>query len=177
MKQKIIIGIVVLAAVVLVSGVSILAFASPGTQTDPFITLSFLNDIFRPQIMSEVRAAEQEMTQRFNARIAQLEAQLSGSTGGSGGAASGPADRFHVVTLNRGQTLSCSVGAEIMLRVGSATGVGSAPALVNYTTGETLSSGSALVANNMYLVTIDGNGVRAASDTVRVLVRGNYSVS
>ena len=173
MKKRVIVSIIVLAAFALVSGAGILALAAPGTQADPFITLSYLTEIFRPQVMADVAAAEQEMTQNFNARIAALEAQLQASQGAAP-AAPNAADKFSVVTLGRGQSLTCSVGAEIMLRIGTATGSGSAPALVDYTTGDALSSGVALTTNHMYLITIEGNGIRATADTVKVLVRGVY---
>ena len=176
MKSKIIISITVLAAVMLISGAGILAFASPGTQTNPFITLSYLTDIFKPQVMADVDRAGQEMTQSFEARIAALESQLEANQS-SAPATPGPADRFSVVTLSRGQSLTCSVGTEIMLRIGSATGFGTAPALVDYTMGETISTGTALTTNHMYLITIEGNGIRATADTVRVLVRGAYRIS
>ena len=176
MKNKIIIGIVVIAAVTLVSGASILALANPGSQTDPFITLSYLTDVFRPQVMTEVKNTEQDMIKKFEARIAELESQLQTNTGGSS-AAGTSADSFQVVTLSRGQSLTCSVGVEIMLRIGTAEGTGSAPALVNYTSGTTLSAGTALTANHMYLVTIEGNGIKATADSVRVLVRGSYRIT
>ena len=175
MKNKIIISILVLAAIALVSGASILAHASPGTQTDPFVTLSYLTDIFRPQMMADVGKTEQELIQSFNSRIATLEAQLE-SWHSSSAAAPGPADSFSVVTLSRGQQLTCSVGTEIMLRIGTATGSGSSPALVDYTDGDTITSGTALATNHMYLITIEGNGIRATADLVRVLVRGNYKL-
>jgi len=126
--------------------------------------------------MTDVKNTEQEMTQKFNNRLATLEAQLKAS-GGSSQSATNTTDRFHVVTLSRGQTVSCSVGAEIMLRVGTANGTGTAPALVDYTSGATLASGTALTTNHLYLVTIEGNGVKATADTVRVLIRGNYKVA
>jgi len=177
MKSKLFIGLVVLAAVVLVSGASILAFATPGSQSDPFISVSYLKDVFRPELMADVKNIEQEMTQKFNTRISEIEAKLQENQGGSGQAAQSDADVFSVVTLSRGQTLTCSEGTEIMLRNGTANGVGSVPALVNYTSGATLSAGTALTANHMYLVTIEGNGVTATADTVRVLVRGNFKVT
>ena len=176
MKNKIITGIAVLAAVALISGASILAFAASGSQTDPLVSLSYLTDIFKPQIMNEVKQVEQELTQEFESRIALLESQLQ-SNQGSSPSAPDSADVFSVVTLSKGQALTCSVGTEIMLRIGTATGSGSAPALVNYTKGETLSSGSSLTVNNMYLITIEGNGIKATADLVRVLVRGNYKIS
>jgi len=175
MKKKITNAVFILAVVVLVLGLDAPAYATPGTQSDPFITLSYLTNIFKPQVMNDVKNAEQEMTKKFDDRLAALESQMKPG-GGGGQAATNTADRFHVVTLNRGQTLACSVGAEIMLRIGTANGVGTAPALVNYTSGAALASGAALTANHMYLVTIEGNGVRATADTVRVLVRGNYKI-
>lgn len=177
MKNKIIIGIVVCTMIVFVSGVSIIAFASPGTATDPLITLSYLTNIFRPQILEEVDKAGQELSTGFDARISTLETQLDGNQSGANTDDLGPADVFTVVTLRRGQSLTCSVGVEMMLRIGSATAFGSSPALVNTTSGSTLSSGNALAVNNMYLVTIQGNGVTSTVDTTRILVRGSYTVS
>jgi len=174
LKQKIIIGIVVFAAVTLVSGATLMALSSPGTAEDPFITLSYLNDIFRPKVMTEVGKVEADMNKRFNDRIAQIE------TGGTGGVTQGipeDADVFSVVTLSNGQSLTCSVGTEIMLRIGTANGFGTAPALVNSTAGSTLAAGSALVTNNMYLITIEGNGITATANLVRVLVRGSYTIT
>ena len=176
MKIKIVTGILVLAAIALVSGATILAMASPGSQDDPFITLSYLNNRFKPQVMAEVGNIEQELSSTFEAKIAELEARLS-ATQNNAAQSPGGVDVFSVVTLSRGQTLTCKAGAEVMLRIGTATGVGSAPALVNYTSGATLDSGSALTTNNMYLITIKGNGVRATADSVRVLVRGSYTIT
>ena len=176
MKPKIAAGILVLAAIALVSGASIMAYASPGSQTDPFITLSYLTDIFKPQVMADVGRTEQELTRVFDEKLAALEAQLEASKSNSTQAAPGTADRFSVVTLSRGQQMTCSVGTEVMLRIGTATGTGSSPALVDYTSGDTITSGTALTTNHMYLVTIEGNGVRATADLVRVLVRGSYKI-
>jgi len=177
MKSRIIVCIVVLAAITLISGVSILAFASPGTEADPFVTLSYLTSIFKPQVMADVTRIEQELTQKFETRITELERQLQSSQGSSGPATVKESERFTVITLRRNQSLTCKVGTEIMLRVGSATGFGTQPALVNYTTGETLAAGSSLTTNHMYLVTLEGNGIRSTADTTRVLVRGDYHIS
>ena len=176
MKRKIIIGIVALAAIAFVSGVSILALAAPGSQDNPFITLSYLTNIFRPQVMDELSKAEKELIAQFDRRIKELEDALKQSQSGAQ-TSPGKADAFSVVTLSRGQSLTCSVGTEVMLRIGTASGFGSAPALVDYTKGDILYAGQDLVTNNMYLITIEGNGVKATAATVRVLVRGVYTVS
>ena len=177
MKRRIFAGIAFLAVVAFVSGLSILAFAAPATKEDPLVTLSYLNEVFKAEVMNEIKKTEQEMTQKFDSRISALESQLQSGQGGSVTLVPGGADVFSVVTLSNGQSLTCSVGVEIMLRVGTATGFGTAPALVDYTSGSALSSGSALTANHMYLVTLEGNGIRATADTVRVLARGSYKIT
>ena len=174
MKNKIITGILVLAAVTLISGATLLASAAPGTQDDPFVTLDYLVNKFKPEILSEVKSSEQALSRTIDGKIADLEERLRVGQGAT--ATPGSADEFSVVTLSKGQSLVCSVGAEVMLRIGTATGFGSAPSLVNYTSGSALSDGEALTVNNMYLVTIEGNGVKATAETVRVLVRGSYKV-
>ena len=176
MKSKIYSAILVIAVIVLISGVTVMALATPGSPENPFVSLDYLNSIFKPQVLEEVSNTEAELTRTFNERLSELEARLEAEYG-SAEPSPGGADAFAVVTLNSGQTLTCSVGVEIMLRIGTATAFGSSPALVNYTSGETLSDGGSLVVNNMYLVTIEGNGIRATADMVRVLVRGEYTIS
>ena len=177
MKNKIVIGIVVLAAVTLISGASIMAYATPGTPEDPLISLSYLTNVFRPQITSEIDSAGQELTQDIETRITWLERHLQENQDSSPPVSPGPADVFTVVTLRRNQSLTCSVGTGMMLRIGSANGFGTAPALVNYTSGVTITAGTTLTQNNMYLVTIEGNGITATADNTRVLIRGSYRVS
>jgi len=177
MRMKIAIGIVVLAAVAFICGASILAFATPATQDDPLITLSYLTDVFKTQVTNDIKSVEQDLTRKFNSQISELESQLQAGQGGSNTTSPGSASVFSVVTLKNGQSLTCSVGTEIMLRVGTANGSGTAPALINYTNCATLSSGAALATNSMYLVTIEGNGIKATAETVRVLVRGSYKIT
>ena len=65
-----------------------------------------------------------------------------------------------------------------MLRVGTATCVASgAPGLVDSTGGTTLANGNALVTNHLYLVTVATRGVTATADTVKLLVRGSYTIA
>jgi ethanolamine utilization microcompartment shell protein EutS len=178
-KTKLATALAVIAAVTLILGVGVLiANATAGTQNDPLVTLGYLNDRFTPQVMTDLRGDITRAEQTLSQQIASTQAALEALIGtGSAETAVPSADRFTVVTLNRGQRLTASVGTEIMLRIGTANGFGSAPALVNYTTGATLSSGGTLVTNHMYLITIEGNGIEATADLVRVLARGEFTVN
>lgn len=176
-KRKLLLAAAAAVAVAAATGLTILAATNSGDQTNPLITLSYLNNQFAPQIKSELRgeiaAAETELTKRFN------ETVTSGAASPASPAApdSEGAEAFAVVTLSRGQTVKCSVGAELLLRIGGAASVGEAPGLVDSTGGTTLADGGDLAVNHLYMVTIDGNGIKASSDTVKVMIRGDYAVT
>ncbi len=132
--------------------------AEAGSAGDPLVTLSYLNETFFNDVM---------------ARVDQKIAQRTGQAGGSSSSAS-----FTVVTLSQGQTLTGDIGCEVMLRVGSASCVSpSDPGLIDETTAETLSDGGALIQNHLYMMTIEGRGVRATAATTKVLARGSYTIS
>ncbi len=142
------------------SGVSLAV--EPGSATDPLVTLSYLNDVFLGQIMAQV-------DQKITARNSQLLQQ-------SGGGMSGVT--FTVVTLSKGQVLTGDIGCEVMLRVGAATCVSpSDPGLIDETSAAPLKNGGALAANHLYMMTVEGRGVKAGSDTTKLLVRGSYTIA
>lgn len=150
--------VLLVLSAVLMTGVSLAAEA--GSAQDPLVTLSYLNDTFFNSIMQ---------------RVDQKIAQQTGQAVPGGGSSS--ASSFVVVTLNDGQTLTGGVGCEVMLRVGSAVCVApSDPGLIDETTAATLANGGALVQNHLYMMTIDGRGVRASGGVAKVLARGTYSV-
>lgn len=175
-KKRTLIGLAVLVGVAFVSTVSILAATSLGSQNDPLVTLGYLTNKFKPAMLEEVDAKVKTESARLEAeldkKIAAYESDVKSAMTNAGV----DVDMFELVTLSNGQTITCSVGGELLLRVGTAQGTGSEPALVNSTTGSTLSAGGALVVNNMYMVTIEGNGIKATADAVKVLIRGDYTI-
>ena len=153
-------ALIVLSAV-LMTGVSLAAEA--GSSDDPLVTLSYLNNTFFIDIMR---------------RVDEKIAQRTGQAVPSGGFSSSSSASFVVVTLSQGQTLTGDIGCEVMLRVGSAVCVSpSDPGLIDETGGTTLAGGSALVQNHLYMMTIEGRGVRATAGTVKVMARGSYTVA
>ena len=133
--------------------------AEAGSSGDPLVTLSYLNDTFFNTIMHRV---DQKIAERTGQAV----------PGGSSSAS------FVVVTLSQGQTLTGGIGCEVMLRVGSAVCVSpSDPGLIDETTASTLADGGALAQNHLYMMTIEGRGVRATAATTKVLARGSYTVA
>ena len=112
--------------------------------------------------------------ERVDQKIAARNAQL-GISAGSGASA---ASNFTVVTLTSEQVLTGDIGCEVMLRVGTAVCVSpSSPGLIDETAATALNNGSALVQNHLYMMTIEGRGVRATAGTTKLLVRGSYTVA
>ena len=133
--------------------------ASVGSSKDPLITLSYLEEVFMDKVLDEV---DEKISTR-NKNLADK---------------SGSGDSFTVVTLSNGQTLVGDIGCEVMLRVGTAVCVAqSTPGLIDESSAATLNNGGTLAANHLYMMTIEGRGVLATSDTVKVLARGSYVIN
>ncbi len=165
-------GALTLAAVLL--GTSA-ALAAGGDQSDPLITLSYLNQTAIPQIVRQVEdktaAKQRELEQSFADQINQYK-QQAGQNTPSGGSAS-----YTLVSMTSGQVMSFGVGCELLPRVGTVTVKSStSPALIDLSTGGTVSSGAALTKNHLYMATIADRTLTASGD-VKLLVRGSYSVA
>ena len=154
-NKKLTVILAVILAVAVIAGVSVYAASVYGTSSDPLITLSYLNDTLTPKLMEQFKT-------ELNSAVEEL------NTGSN----------YSVVTLSKGQVLTGGVGCEVMLRVGTATcSATDSPGLVDTTGGTTLDNGGSLVKNHLYMVTIAGGGVKATATTVKVLVRGTYSIA
>lgn len=160
-----------------------LATGQQGSQSDPLVTLSYLTEKAEPSILAQVDAKlaqqQSDLTAKLNqvadSYIRQVEDRLN--SGGSIASPSGAASAYIVVNLAQGQELVGTAACEFLLRSGSAVCVSSsAPGLIDMTAGTALSSGGALVQNHLYLGTIDGRGVRAAT-AVTLMVRGDYMIN
>ena len=175
-------GLMLLSYTLLVVGV--MAAGTAGSQSDPLVTLSYLNDTFMAQIMGKVdeqlAARDKELTDKLTAQVQADTKALAEKYGGSvqTGGDAGSTDTFAVVTLEKGQILRGEIGCEVMLRVGTAICVSpSSPGLIDETDATTLESGKALVKNHLYMMTIDERGVKATAATTKLLVRGGYTVA
>ena len=168
MKKKWISRLLVLVMVFGAMNMTVSLAAEPGSNDDPLVTLSYLNDTFLQSVLEQV-------DEKIAARNADIVKQLSGQTSGTG---SGVAETFTVVTMSQGQVLTGDIGCEVMLRVGTASCVSpSSPGLIDETAATTLNNGSALVQNHLYMMTIEGRGVQATAATTKLLVRGTYTIA
>ena len=137
----------------------------PGTDGDPLVTLSYLNETFLSTIMEKV---DGKIEERNDELMQQIEEEQQSQT----------TPTFQVVTLKYGQSLTGDIGCEAMLRVGTAVCVSpSAPGLIDETMASVLNNSEALVQNHLYMMTIEGRAIKATSTTVKLLVRGSYKIT
>ena len=151
--------IYLLAAAVLctamLTGGLMMAFADKeGTSSDPLVAKSYIDNVFKPEIMALVDEAvakvggyngdAQKLIDQYSKQIDEKLAGLSGKAAELAADQNFKAilqdainarvnsltvtpaanDTFKVITLSSGQKIICGVGCEIMLRIGSAKALG-----------------------------------------------------
>ena len=164
-KNRWVLRMVVLLVICGALNMTVSLAAEVGSSDDPLVTLSYLNDTFLDTILTKV-------DQKIAARNSQIAQQMGGQS------TSGTTAAFTVVTLSKGQVLTGDIGCEVMLRVGTASCVSpSSPGLIDESAAVTLNNGGALVQNHLYMMTIEGRGVKATAATTKLLVRGTYTIA
>ena len=151
--------------------------ASGGDKKDPLVTLSYLEEVVIPEILSKLTKETKTVDKQLKSDLAdqideyeeEMKALVSGTNVGS--------ETYVLVTLTKGQTMALEVGCEMMLRVGTVTvNAATNPALIDVTTGGSVNGGASLVKNHLYMSTIPDRTLTPTADTVKLLVRGGYSV-
>lgn len=144
-----------------------------GDANDPLVSLSYLNQTAIPDILQQVKTKaskdQKALTKKFNAAIDAYKSDKQQSPSNA---------EYRVVTLKKGKKLKLGVGCEVMLRVGTATvSAATSPALIDVSTGGSVNNGTALKKNHLYMATIADRTVTATASTVKVLVRGSYTIA
>ena len=191
----------ILAAVAVAASVTV--YAAYDSSKDPLISLSYLNEVFKPEVKGELSTAvktevktavdsakgeiktakDQIKEEIFDELRADIYAEVSADYAANIEALQKQIDvlsnEYAVVDLTKGQRLTASAACEIVLLSGSATVRCSAKdqGIIDCTDGFILYDGQNVPANHKLLVPNngDGRGVTAAG-TVQLLVKGGYTV-
>lgn len=164
----------VLVGVVAVAGIS--ASATGGDQPDPLITLSYLTQVVKPELMGmvdeQVAANEAALTEKIDTAIAdyskQMEEMLSQANGSN--------SSYVSVAVSAEDILIPAAGTEVILCSGEVNITSdSASVLYDTTAGSSLNKGASLVANHLYIVSAEEIGIVAEVDSV-LMVRGEYFI-
>jgi hypothetical protein len=139
--------------------------AEPGSQDDPVITQSYLEEIVVPLIREDIDGKIAALTKRID----ELAVQKPGQ--------SGQPDKFMVVSVKPGQKLIGGAGTELILRMGKATIIATQKGgLADTTTGVDLQNGAPMPANHLLIVPVDDGRGFTANEDVLVMVKGTYTI-
>ena len=175
MKKKKIIIIASIAA--LVAGLAMTVAAAYDSSSDPLITLSYLRDVFKSELMTEIDEKLAEYSQNnvsdnvSDDTSEETEQEVTSNTAAS--------QSYEVIELTNGDAVYAVSACEIILRSGSA--VCTAPdanqGIADMTDASEIYNGYSLSKNHLCLIPRgDGRGVVAASESVYIMVRGDYTI-
>ncbi len=173
-KKRVVTILAIIVAALFAFGVVAAATGGYGSSSDPLITLSYITDIFMPEVDTAIDAAVEQKAIEISAglddTITALETKYNEASLASA------ASTYTVISMSSGQKLVGVKGCEIMLRVGSAyCNAPASPGLIDTSTAGILENGKYLEKNHMYMVTIDGRGIQADGD-IMIIVRGDYTI-
>jgi len=139
--------------------------ASVDTSSDPLVTLSYVNEVLKPQLTNEILTKVNELLK-------------------AGAPASQPLGQFEVVYLTSGQTLLAAEPIELVLRSGEGKAVvhlkeniSNGVGLSDLTAGAEITNGLSVPRNHYIIVPrADGRGVLITSKDAYLLVRGEYEI-
>ncbi|MBR6574668.1 MAG: hypothetical protein IKK61_06725 [Clostridia bacterium] len=184
-----------LVAVLMVAGLGVIA-AEYGSQSDPLVTLSYIEQVLLPQAKKDVDQQVEDSMEDFedllNAKNKDIQKYIDKKLRSF---ASGDVDEalveeiaalileegepssvsnapWAVITVPAGATVVCEPGVQAVLRSGQAS---STAVLVDLSNGEDLTAGKALALNHMYVTDASGEGFFTAQGCT-VLISGGYTV-
>lgn len=153
---------VLISVCLLLTVMVVYAFAAAGGSSDPLASLAYLTGTFTD-------AVDQQVEEK-------LDASDRAILGGDTDLASGTAATWTETRLKENDTLTGSTGTSVLVLAGGVRVTFSNGAVVDVTTGTTVSSGSALTANHRYLVAEETTAVfTVTSKTAVVDYQGPYA--
>ena len=134
-----------------------MAYSEPGTESDPLISLSYLEEKL------------DELKDYIDTKVGNSGTQTPSIPSGNS---------LVVVELFNGQMLIGDAGSEIILRSGSATAITSAlGGLSDVTAGTDIAEGKPIPANHLLIIPrSDGRGIFVTKNSTFVMVRGGYTI-
>lgn len=147
-----------------VGGVSVLA-ATQGSQEDPLITLSYLEQILKPQLEAQVDQAVEknsgELSKQLDLAITSYETRVDEQLATAGAGA------FQSKSLARNEQFTPGAGREVLVVSGNVAALGQ---LTDTTVGSAVKAGDKLTAGHLYVTVDDASGCKAI-DAASVMSR------
>lgn len=169
MKRKWKIALAVVCVVALGTVAYAATAGSAGTETDPLVTLSYLTQVFAPEVEDLVEQTVDQQREQYeydlNSAVDEWDSKVQDAIDEAGVSGSG-SSTYKTVTLSDGATLIAGEGCEVIVCSGAAAWTpGGEAGIVNSTSGAVLSGKQTLKNNNLYLLV--GSGVIEAVGTTQ----------
>lgn len=171
------------------------------SEEDPLVSLSFLTQIFKPELQSEIREANDNVEMMLQSQIDSLTKQIGTLADKLATLSSeqkeleekvdnyepivivpdeGGTETYTILSLKKGDILVAEEICELVLRSGSATVISpfADQGILDCTEGRELLASDDVLLNHFILIPrgADGRGITILSDTAFVMVKGAYSV-
>lgn len=145
--------LIIIVLIFLLAGIGVYAVSNYGSESDPLITKSYLDQVIKPQIESELQK-----------QIDSARTNLLNSVPGE----------YTEIKVLPGHTVSCNEGCQFLICSGSAKSIG---ILADTTSGGSIGDGTTLSLNHLYMATGTDCGFTAGNGEVSVLLSGSYFAS
>lgn len=157
----------VLVLLLALTALCVSADSTYSSVDDPLVSLSYVNDVLGPQIAENI-------LKQINNKYAKAEDINSL-----------PQFGYTYLTLNGGQTLTAGGICEVVILEGnasalvtSAANISAGRGLSDLTDGKVIANGENILPNHQIVIPKnDGRGFVALSDTLIILIRGEYNIA
>ncbi len=188
-KKKVIAAIISLLTL---SAVGITAGAAYDSAEDPLISLSYLTDIFKPEMIDFIDDRFDEIMEQLekekNETESETETESESETDAEPDIPSESEETedstptqagYEVVELGEGDALYAVSACEIILRAGKVSCIApdEGQGIADLTSADEIYDGIGLTKNHLCLIPRgDGRGIIATTESVFIMIRGDYTI-
>jgi hypothetical protein len=183
MKKQVKIIVSVLAVI---CALTVTVIAAYDSSEDPLISFSYLNDIFKKEILAEIddRIDDRfdELQSAIDDYLADLEipeATIPDQPDDDDEPVEYPSVQWDIVELTYGQAIYAVSSCELILRSGSAVCIApdAKQGIADLTTGTEIYNGENFTKSHLCMIPRgDGRGIKATHESVFVMIRGEYTI-
>lgn len=153
-------------------------YIEPGSESDPLVSKSYVEQKFNEAKKdSDLNKEKLEKIEKDIEKLVEDNRNNSNKPGNSGSSQTS-GDVFKVLELKKGQTILADESAEIIVRSGTVSAIGSENGgISDITDGKDLTTGEGVDLNHLLIIPrSDGRGVKVEGSLAFIMVKGGYSL-
>ncbi len=177
---------IIVSVLAIICALTVTVIAAYDSSEDPLISFSYLNDIFKKEILAEMDEMIEDRFDELQSGIDEYLADLElpetsvpddddDPDDSSGTASAG----WEIVEITNGQAIYAVSTCELILRSGSAVCIApdATQGIADITDGVEIYNGQNLTKSHLCMIPRgDGRGIKATHESVYVMIRGEYTI-